>query len=243
MKDAPRPVDTNVPAPLSAERVAAWLRQHPDFFEHHPELLSHLHISHETGAVSLIERQVIQLRRRNDELEERLNELMATAGDNDRLFAQLRNVILRVLESASPAQLGTRLFNELREPFQCQQLAMILFGEQAESPWRAMAQTEFEQRLPGLLRNHRALAGKWRRDELRFMFGEDGLLLSSAAVIPLLDGERAVGVLALGSTEASHFRSSQDTLFITHLGDVIARLLTGLERQGGNTLLADSASR
>lgn len=231
MKDAPSRADTAVPAVLTAERVAAWLRQHADFFEHHPELLSHLHIRHDTGAVSLIERQVTQLRRRNEELEERLNELMTTAGDNDRLFEQLRTVILRILESASPAQLGTRLHNELREPFQCQQLAMLRFGGEAEAPWRAMAQADFEQRLPGLLRNHRALAGKWRRDELRFLFGEDGLQLSSAAVIPLLDGERAVGVLALGSTEASHFRSSQDTLFITHLGDIVARLLAGLERQ------------
>jgi len=230
-QDAGQADTAPVLAPLTAERVSAWLRQHPDFFEHHPELLSHLHIRHDTGAVSLIERQVVQLRRRNDELDERLNELMATASDNDRLFGQLRTVILRLLDSASAAQLGTRLHNELREPFQCQQLATLRFGEQADAPWRAMAQADFEQRLPGLLRNHRALAGKWRRDELRFLFGEDGLALSSAAVIPLLDGERPVGVLALGSTEASHFRSSQDTLFITHLGDVVARLLAGLERQ------------
>lgn len=231
MKDAPSRADIPGPTPLTGERVAAWLRQHADFFEHHPELLSHLHIRHDTGAVSLIERQVVQLRRRNDELEERLNELMATAMENDRLFGQIRTTILRLLDSASAAQLGTRLHSELREPFQCQQLALLCFDEEARSPWRAMSQQEFEQRLPGLLRNHRALAGKWRRDELRFLFGDEGLALSSAAVIPLLDGERPLGILALGSTEASHFRSSQDTLFITHLGDVVARLLASLERQ------------
>ncbi|WP_158249228.1 DUF484 family protein [Amnimonas aquatica] len=220
---------------LNAERVAAWLRQHPDFFEQHPELLSHLHIRHNSGTVSLIERQVSQLRKRNDELEERLNELMAIASDNDRLFGQLRAVILCILDSTSPAQLGTRLFNELREPFRCQQLSLLSFGNVVEAPWRSLAQAEFEQRLPGLLRNHRALAGKWRRDELRFLFGEDGLQLSSAAVIPLLEGERAIGVVSLGSTEPSHFRSSMDTLFISHLGDIIARLLSGLERRAGGT--------
>lgn len=235
MKDVPVRAESpeTTPPALSDERVASWLRQHPDFFEHHPELLSRLHIRHDTGAVSLIERQVTQLRRRNEELEERLNELMAIASDNDRLFTQLRTVILRMLGSAGEAQLGTRLYSELREPFQCQQLALLRFADSADTPWRAMPQADFEQRLPGLLRNHRALAGKWRRDELRFLFGEDGLLLSSAAVIPLLDGERALGVIALGSTEASHFRSSMDTLFITHLGDVIARLLDGFERHGG----------
>lgn len=224
-------LDRSDSLPLTSERVAAWLRQHPHYFDEHPELLAHLHLHHETGAVSLIERQVTQLRRRNEELEERLQELIAVAADNDRLFTRLRALILCLLDSASEGQLGTRLFNELREPFQCQQLALLRFADTSASPWRSMECIDFEQRLPGLLRNHRALAGKWRRDELRFLFGDDGLQLSSAAVIPLIEGDRALGVLALGSTEASHFRSSQDTLFITHLGDLVARLLAGFERR------------
>jgi len=215
---------------LSAEQVALWLRQHPHFFDDHPTLLTHLHLSHDTHATSLIERQVAQLRRRNDELEERLNDLIAIAGDNDRLFSQLRDVMLGVLDAESAAQLGTRLHSALREPFRCEQLALLLFREQCEAPWRPFVQSEFEQHLPGLLRHHHALAGKWRRDELRYLFGDDGLLLSSAALIPLLVGDKAIGVIALGSTEASQFRSSMDTLFITHLGDIIARLLARLDR-------------
>lgn len=222
--------------PLSEARVAAWLRQHPDFLDRHPELLGQLQLQHESGAaVSLIERQVQQLRRRNDELDEKLHELTDVAAENDRLFARLRAIILNLLDSASDAQLGARLFSELREPFQCEQLALLRFHPEAASPWRPLDLLDFEQHLPGLLRNRRALAGKWRREELRYLFGDDGLRLSSAAVIPLLDGDHALGVLALGSTEASHFRSSQDTLFITHLGDVVARLLAILERQVAGT--------
>lgn len=215
---------------ISAEQVALWLRQHPRFFDDHPALLTYLHLSHDTPATSLIERQVAQLRRRNEELEERLNDLIAIAGDNDRLFSQLREVMLGVLDAESAAQLGTRLHSALREPFRCEQLALLLFRDTCELPWRPLVQTEFEQHLPGLLRHHHALAGKWRREELRYLFGDDGLQLSSAAVIPLVAGDRAMGVIALGSTEASHFRSSMDTLFITHLGDIIARLLARLDR-------------
>ncbi|MEO6699165.1 MAG: DUF484 family protein [Paraperlucidibaca sp.] len=213
--------------PLSDADVAAWLAAHPTFFEHHPELLATLHISHEHQgrAVSLIERQVTQLRRHNDELSERLTELMQTASDNDALFAQLSRVLLRVAGSASIGQMGTRLFNELREPFHCQQVSMLLLQDQAPLPWLATSANAFDKRLPGLLASRRALAGKWRRDELRFLFGESGLQLSSAAIIPLCAGDRVVGILSLGSTEASHFRSSMDTLFISHLGDVVGELL------------------
>ena len=228
----PKSVDTPAPEqPLSAERIAAWLRQHPDYFDQHPELLTTLHLRHDTGAVSLIERQVSQLRRRNDELEERLAELVAIAGDNDRLFDQLRQVVLRTLDSGSLAQLGTRLFNELRDPFQVEQVVLVSFHAAAPTPWLHIDRQAFEQRLPGLMRHQRALAGKWRRDELRFLFGESGLALSSAALIPLVDGDQALGVIGLGSTTPSHFRSSMDTLFISHLGDVVARLKSLLLRQ------------
>lgn len=230
--DSSQPLDTPASeSPLTAERVAAWLRQHPDYFEQHPELLTLLHLRHETGAVSLIERQVSQLRKRSEELEERLNEMVAIASDNDRLFDQLHQVVLRSLDSGNLAQLGTRLFNELREPFQVQELALISFHAAAPAPWQYMDRQVFEQRLPGLTRHHRALAGKWRRDELRFLFGEAGLTLSSAALIPLIDGDQPLGVIGLGSTAPSHFRSSMDTLFITRLGDVVARLKHLLLRQ------------
>lgn len=212
-------------------RVAQWLRQHPDFFERHPALLSQLEIRHDSGTVSLIERQVSQLRRRSDELEERLGEMMTVASDNERLQRRLHEVGINLLACASPAQLGIRLFNELREPFQCQELALLRFRPEAALPWRAVTQSDFEQRLPGLLRNHRALAGKWRRDELRFLFGESGLQMSSAAVIPLLAGDQPLGVMALGSTEPSHFRSSMDTQFISQLGDLVAGLLARIERE------------
>lgn len=212
---------------LSDAEVAAWLANHPEFFEHHPELLATLHIRHEHQgrAVSLIERQVTQLRRHNDELSERLEEMMQAASHNDALFEQLSKVLLRVVGSASIAQMGTRLFNELREPFHCQQVTMLLLQEQAPMPWRAVTVSAFDKRLPGLLAGRRALAGKWRREEFRFLFGDDGLSLSSAAIIPLCAGEQVVGVLNLGSTEASHFRSSMDTMFISHLGDVVGELL------------------
>ncbi|MDP1775063.1 MAG: DUF484 family protein [Moraxellaceae bacterium] len=219
-----------VTARLSDARVAAYLRRHPHFFDKHPELLAHLQIPHDSGATSLIERQVQQLRKRNEELNEQLQELIAVAGDNGDLFDRIRGVILELLDAQTANQLGTRLHNLLQEPFDYQQIALIRFHANASSPWRSIARKDFDTQLPGLLRSQRALSGKWRRTELRYVFGDEGLSLSSAAIIPLKMNNRAIGVIALGSTEASHFRSSMDTLFISHLGDVVARLLTRCER-------------
>ena len=39
---------------LSDEQVCDYLKEHGDFFQHHPDMLDHLHISHSSGsAVSL----------------------------------------------------------------------------------------------------------------------------------------------------------------------------------------------
>ena len=53
------------PEELSDATVRDYLKDHPDFFERHPDMLDHLHISHSTGsAVSLVEKQVSVLRER-----------------------------------------------------------------------------------------------------------------------------------------------------------------------------------
>jgi uncharacterized protein YigA (DUF484 family) len=57
--------------------VASYLRKHPDFLQEFPDLLVSLRLSHETGAaVSLIERQVEQLRSGNEDLGRQLSRLV-----------------------------------------------------------------------------------------------------------------------------------------------------------------------
>lgn len=216
---------------LDAQIVADWLAQHPDFFEQHPQLLSQLKLAHEAmGTTSLIERQVKQLRRQHDELQEKLREFIAHAEHNEQVFQQLSAVMQRAVSSASIAQVGTRLHHDLRTPFDCQQIALLLFKTDAPAPWRSISVADFEEHFPQLLANSRAFAGKWRREALRFAFGDDGLSLSAAAIIPLSSGKHLQGVLCLGSTEASHFRSSMDTLFLSHFGDVLGELLARMSR-------------
>ena len=57
---------------LDDESVANYLMEHPDFFATHEDLLLNLRISHKSGqAISLLERQVSLLRRKNDETQDK----------------------------------------------------------------------------------------------------------------------------------------------------------------------------
>ena len=87
---------------LDSESVAAYLRQHPEFFVDHEELIPELRIPHQPGeAVSLVERQVKLLRERNIEMRHRLSQLMDVARDNDRLFDKTRRLVLDLLDAGS----------------------------------------------------------------------------------------------------------------------------------------------
>ncbi|MDT8321603.1 MAG: DUF484 family protein, partial [Xanthomonadales bacterium] len=80
------------------EVIAQHLRENPDFFDRHPEILERLELGHESGvATSLIERQVERLRQHNNELDRQLKRLMQIASENERLMSRLHQLTLKLL--------------------------------------------------------------------------------------------------------------------------------------------------
>ena len=62
------------------------------------------------------------------------------------------------------------------------------------------------------------------------LFKEHATDIRSAALFPL-EYQGRLGLLAIGSKSAMHFRSSLGTLFITHIGQVLSRRLHEVLRQ------------
>ncbi len=72
---------------LTAEVVAEYLRDNPDFFIHRRELVDRLALpTQEQGAVSLVHVQLNRQRQRIEELEEDITSLMSLAANNDKTF-------------------------------------------------------------------------------------------------------------------------------------------------------------
>ena len=93
---------------LTAEVVAEYLRDNPDFFQDRKDLVDRLAINNvEQGAVSLVEIQLKRQRQRIEELEEEITGLMSLAANNDRTFlriygsarAECLNAVTSVLEA------------------------------------------------------------------------------------------------------------------------------------------------
>jgi hypothetical protein len=81
---------------LDSQAVADYLRDHPEFFEEHAHWLAEVKIAHphEGHAIPIAERQLVQLREKNRQLESRFAELVRYGGSNDQISERLHRVTL-----------------------------------------------------------------------------------------------------------------------------------------------------
>ncbi|WNF47088.1 DUF484 family protein [Pseudomonas sp. SG20056] len=216
------------PKPLDSETVAAYLRLHPEFFIDHDELIPELRIPHQRGdTVSLVERQVKLLRERNIEMRHRLSQLMDVARDNDRLFDKTRRLVLDLLDASSLEEVVSCVEDSLRREFQVPFVSLILFSEAPLPVGRSVSSAEAHQAVGGLLAGGKTICGVLREHELNFLFGsEDGAQVGSAAVVSI-SHQGLHGVLAIGSADPQHYKSSLGTLFLGYIAEVLARVVPG----------------
>lgn len=216
----------DAPRALDSESVAAYLRQHPEFFVDHEELIPELRIPHQPGeAVSLVERQVKLLRERNIEMRHRLSQLMDVARDNDRLFDKTRRLVLDLLDANTLEEVVGAIEDSLRHEFQVPFVSLILFSDSILPVGRSVSSTEAHQAIGGLLVAGKTICGVLRAHELEFLFGaEEGAKVGSAAVVSL-NHQGQHGLLAIGSPDPQHYKSSLGTLFLSYIAEVLARVL------------------
>lgn len=220
---------------LTDDDVAAYLKRNPGFFLRREDLLPELELTHPSGsAVSLLERQVSLLRERNVDMRQRLAGLVENARRNDQLFERTRTLVLALLEAHSADAIARVLREQLLEEFGVHYAAFTLLGDPRRHRGvrqRMVPVAEAQRHIEGLLRGGRAVCGVLREEELRFLFGEQATAVSSAAVVPLGAGQ-PLGVLAIGSRDPEHFRSSMGTLFLGYIAEVLNRLLPRYLRDG-----------
>lgn len=214
-------------AGLSAEQIKAYLQQHPDFFDNHPDLLELIRLPHESGAaVSLIERQVSVLRERNLEMRQRINGMLEAAKTNDKLFEKTKRLVLTLLETKDLATIIDTVSESLGNDFQVEFHSLILFGDQQSIGATNAKIVELDQansQVGTLLRTNRATCGVLGSAELSFLFGEKSAEVGSVAAVPLSHGS-TFGILAIGNSDPNYYRSSMGTLFLTYIAEVLNRV-------------------
>jgi len=221
---------------LNDEDVRDYLKKHRDFFERHPDMLDQLHVTHSSGsAVSLVEKQVSVLRERNMDMRKRLNTLTANARENDKLYEQTRGLVLNLLDADSIAGLYRAFMHAMQNSFDVEFASMILFGDASdERDYRVDSLENAKSHIGALLNGRKAICGALRKEEFTYLFPSDGAghpfyQGGSAAIMPLTDGTQ-LGLIAVGCSDANRYTSDMGVLFLSHIAEVILRLMQRFSR-------------
>ena len=207
--------------------VTKFLRQNPDFLEKEPSLLKHLELSHDSGpAISLIERQVQFLRSENETLEQRLNQLMQIASDNEKLMARLHGLTLELMSMGDLPAFFDRLADALLEELKADILNITLFNLKIEAGpktplFHARRDDPEIKQFHEQLDKGQSICGRLNRDKRDHLFGARAQWVQSTAFVPL--GKD--GILAIGSSDPARFYPGMGTLFLDLLAQVVSSRL------------------
>lgn len=217
--------------PAQEVQIAAYLQRHPEFFERNAALLTKLKLPHSRGAatVSLVERQVLALRDKNQALEARLRELIDVARSNDVLAAKIHRLACRLVRARNATVLLDSMESSLREDFGASEWLLLL------APARATGLSSIDSRhlrmidssapelkmFETLFESARPRCGQIRDSQRDFLFGAGTIEIGSAALVPL-GREAGFGLLAIGSPDAQRFHPAMSTDFLARIGDLVS---------------------
>jgi uncharacterized protein YigA (DUF484 family) len=219
--------DSSGSAP-SGHQVAAYLRRHPNFLEHYPDLaLSLVMPRQERQASSLASYQLDVLRDKNRELNRRLAELFANAQDNERLTVRTHQLGLALMRASSAADTWRAMVATLREDFAGDRIEALAFapldglGEGDE--WFRVVTSADARMAPfrDFLAANEPLCGRLNPDKLEVLFGGAAPDAASVALLPLAGH----GVLAIGSRDPNRFFPGMGTLFLRLMAESLVAAL------------------
>lgn len=220
---------------LNSQMVAEYLSQHPDFFTHHPELLTTLALPPfepelELGVTSLTHKQMSGLRSRIADLEEEITALLGIASKNERTFADLMKLQESLL-SARHLDEMLSLLQSFAASVQMSAHLKILQPNALELPESCqITQLCYQRVMQRLISDKNAYLGRLNKQDAQELFGlnmQTTQTLGSCVILPL-NSENFAGLLSFYNPNASHFGPSMDTLFLEQLTRLTAYVLEHL---------------
>ena len=205
---------------MTPDAVVNYLKQHPEFFEEQADFLATIMIPHPHGgrAIPLSERQILALRDKSKQFEDKLRELIIFGERNDAISEKLHRLALALVAARSIEAVVAALHYNLREDFSVPHTVLRLWpeGEQPQLPEFAAvspAMRDFAESLANPYCSAHAMV------DTAELFGEAATHLRSFAYVALKDG-RSLGLLSMASEDAQRFYPEMGTLYLKRLGEI-----------------------
>jgi len=212
---------------IQAEEIANYLNQNREFFHIFPSLLDELSIPHPKSgqAISLLERQIFQLREKKDSLQIEVDALKDVAGENGELLNKVYEFAFALMATETDQEAVDVIYQMMRDVFKVDYVSFMSWdipkvaikGVNQLGISQSWSKSLKEKIIPekpmcGLLEN------EWQKG----LFTTEELMQS--ACIISLGKSKVWGVLALGST-TDRFTSNLGTYFLQVMGGLITARL------------------
>ncbi len=209
------------------EGVARYLRDHPDYFERHEDLLDILRIPHagRGAAVSLLERQTAVLRERLAAQDRERQGFLAAARENEALAERLHRLAIALIDAASLDDVFGSLYDLARNQLRLDTVTVLVGvdgGPLAGRPEFVSPDDARVRHALALTRGRPLCGPKTVLAEARALLGADEASIASVALVALRDPVRS-GMILLGSHDRDRFQPGAGTLYLGRLGDLVMR--------------------
>lgn len=198
------------------EDVLSFLDQHPDFLEQHAARYG-LRPSHDR-IVSFAERQMLDLRDQNRQLEARMQQMLQFGELNDKIVLRCHALSLSLLGAGSVDEALLRTHDTLRIQFGLDRSAIRLWHPSRKDNEDYCPRKEIQQ----LAQNQtQPYCGPYINDEMLGWLPGQPVLQSFASVALRVDG-RAFGILLIGSDDAERFTRDMQTHYLAQIGELVS---------------------
>ena len=201
---------------ISETDVLNYLKENPNFFIKHPEILEILEIEHASGeATSLIEKQVEIIKKKNLDVTNKLSEFLENAEHNQNLFIKIQNLVLQMISETSLNSLATAVEVFFHEELKTEICKVYFFtpensyGLDSEKIITPEIATSI---FSDLFKENDIALGGVTNEVSGMVFGAKANIKEAA--IGKLKSSKIAGTLALGSSELEKFPKDSETLFL-----------------------------
>lgn len=212
---------------VDEQQVIDYLMEHPDFFAQNSLLLADLEIPHDAGgAISLIERQVSILRKKNKHFETKLREMVDAVHDNQRLNESLQRLAVNLIMADDIEDVLAIVTEELRNRLATDYVSIRLLTDDQkkvkDQPERYSLRNDSAlECFDRSIHDRKIQCGRLSADQIQVLFTQDAEHIASGAVLPLID-VASFGIIGLASIDAQRYHPGMGTEFLRNLGELVS---------------------
>jgi len=207
---------------LNANDIGAYLKDHPDFFNDNKKLLLELRIPHESGSsISLVKRQMVELRKQNNDLRAQLNEFVDIGRETEFFYQITHGLTLSLLDATDLQDAFTILKTHFEEVFKIQFTRIIWFSEVNSEHAKSCTFEQANNALGGDLTAGHSISGTLDENQRDFLFDSDAESIKSAAMTIIGKGDLR-GIIAIGNEHPEYYQADMGTMFLTHIGNIFS---------------------